>query len=68
MEKILTQQAGLLQKLETLSKQDKAMQAKHAKLLAGSSNESSKGIKQSLDEGNKLAKEQNSNIKKLDVV
>lgn len=67
MEKILTQQAGLLQKLETLSKQDKAMQAKHAKLLAGSSNESSKGIKQSLDEGNKLAKEQNSNIKKLDV-
>lgn len=71
MEKILAQQAELLQKLETLSKQDRVMQiAQTAELLDVDKDgdkqvEELQGIKESLDKGNDLLIKQLTNLQKM---
>lgn len=71
MEKILAQQADLLKKLETLSKQDRILQIAQTAELLGVDKDGDKqveelqGMKESLDEGNKLLKEQITNLQKM---
>lgn len=71
MEKILTQQAESLQKLEALSKEDKANQLEKMSKETEKEKQDKKlretveGIKESLDEGNTLQEKQITNLERM---